>query len=190
MTLTANLMHGVSETLKATILELPYANQDFSMMVILPEPSRGVDALIKILNPANLEEAISNMYDDEVNVYLPKFKSEQDLDLAGPLYSMGVKKLFDPRYSDLSGFFAPTTNQSDTSLQTKGIVVNSVVHKAFISVNEEGTEAAASTAILLSRSGRPAFPTQFVADRPFLFLLRDTATNIILFIGIVRRPAQ
>ena len=190
MTLTANLMYGVSETLKATLLELPYANQDFSMMIILPEANRGVDGLIKHLNPSNLEEAISNMYDDEIIVYLPKFKSEQDLDLAGPLYSMGVKKLFDPRYANLSGFFAPMLNKSVNSLQAKGIVVNSVAHKAFISVNEEGTEAAASTAILLSRSGRPAFPTQFSADRPFLFLLRDTATNIILFIGIVRRPTQ
>ncbi|XP_053207989.1 serine protease inhibitor 42Dd-like [Panonychus citri] len=207
MKLTANLMYGVSETLRCTVLELPYANQDFSMLILLPDPSKGVDSLIRQLKPSHLDDIVSNMFDDEISVVLPKFKAEQELELAGPLYSMGIKKLFDPRFADLSGFFQPNPPASsspptvsknvksknstyDFKLSTKGVTVNSVVHKVFISVNEEGTEAAASTAILIARSGRPAFPTRFVVNRPFLFLIRDTATNVILFIGIVRRPGE
>lgn len=113
---------------------------------------------------------------------------------------MGVKKLFDPRFSDLSGFVADPTmsvtkskdgnSTANPTITSHGVTVNSVVHKVFISVDEEGTEAAAATAILMARSGRPAFPTRFVVDRPFLFLIRDTATDIILFIGLVRRPNE
>ncbi|XP_015782976.1 serine protease inhibitor 42Dd [Tetranychus urticae] len=197
MKLTANLMYGVSEALRCTVLELPYANQDFSMLILLPDASKGVDSLVRQLKPSHLEDVVANMFDDEISVVLPKFKAEQELELSGPLYSMGIMKLFDPRFADLSGFFQPASankngkNKNTThELQTKGITVNSVVHKVYVSVNEEGTEAAASTAILIARSGRPAFPTRFVVNRPFLFLIRDTATNVILFIGIVRRPYE
>lgn len=181
---TGNFMFGVSETLKATAIDLPYANQQFSMLIVLPETSRGVDGLIKLIRPQDIYEILGNMYDDEIEVSLPKFKLEQEFDLAGPLYSMGVKKLFDPRFADLTGFFKP----SNSSNSQKGVPINSVIHKASITVNEEGTEAAAATAFLMARSGRPAFPTRFIADRPFLFFLRDTATNVILFVGAVRRP--
>ncbi|RWS31926.1 serpin SMSB4 variant-like protein [Leptotrombidium deliense] len=188
MTTTATFMFGVSENLRSTILEIPYANQDFSMLIILPETSKGVDSLVRNMSPEDIDMIVNNLFDDEVFLAIPKFKFEQEYELAGPLYSMGVKKLFDPRFADLTGFFdIPRTN---TSRQFDGITVNSVVHKTYISVNEEGTEAAAATTLLIARSGRPAFPTQFIVDRPFVYLIRDTATNVILFIGIVRRPQQ
>jgi len=153
------------------------------MMIILPEIHRGVDALVRGLQPEDIYNIINNgLYYDDVEVWLPKFKMEQEFDLAGPLFSMGVKKLFDPRFADLSAFFT-----NDTKFDN-GVTVNNIVHKTAIEVNEEGTEAAAATAIVMSRSGRPLFPTKFVANRPFVFLLRDTATNVILFTGIVRRP--
>jgi len=186
MTQTGNFMYGVSERLRCTALDLPYANQQFSMLILLPEMAQGVDRLIKMIQPGDIYEILNNMYDDEIRVSLPKFKMEQEFDLAGPLYSMGIKKMFDPRFADLSGFFAHT---NDTEGQ-KGVTVSTVIHKAMITVDENGTEAAAATAFLMARSGRPAFPTQFVADRPFLFFIRDTATNIILFVGAVRRPNQ
>ncbi|KAI1303040.1 Serpin B6 [Halotydeus destructor] len=185
MTQTGNFMYGISEKLGATIIDLPYANQQFSMVVILPDNSRGVDRVIKTLRADDLHELLNNMFEDELLVSMPKFKMEQEFDLAGPLYSMGVKKLFDPRYADVGGFFNATI--ANYSAQ-KGATINSVIHKASITVNEEGTEAAAATAFLMARSGRPAFPTRFIADRPFLYIIRDTATNVILFIGAVRRP--
>ena len=201
MTQTNNLMYGVSEKLKATVVDLPYANQQFSMLIFLPETSRGVDGLIRVMTPSDIYDVISNMYEDEIEVTLPKFKLEQEFDLAGPLYSMGIKSLFDPRFADLSGFFEPepeSSNDSTLSLDPsslhkpyanqKGVTINTVIHKSMITVDEEGTEAAAATAFLIARSGRPAYPTKFLADRPFLFVIRDTATNLILFIGVVRRP--
>lgn len=183
MSQTSNFMFGVSEKLKATVMDLPYANQHFSMLVILPENSRGVDGLIKMIRPNDIYDILNDMYEDEIHISIPKFKMDQEFDLAGPLYSMGVKKLFDPRFADLTGFF----DEASIAAQ-KGVTINSVIHKASITVNEEGTEAAAATAFLMARSGRPAFPTRFIVDRPFLFIIRDTATNVILFVGAVRRP--
>lgn len=187
MTQTSNLMIGTSDKLKVQVLDLPYADSQFSMLFLLPDASRGIDGLIRVLTPQDIYELVGEMYDDEVEVSIPKFKMEQEFDLAGPLYSMGIKNLFDPRFSDLSGFFEPTSNNGTESVE-KGVTVNSVVHKTLIKVDEEGTEAVAATAFLMARSGRPAFPTKFIADRPFLFIIRDTATNVILFMGVVRRP--
>ena len=193
MSQTGNFMYGVNERLRATIVDLPYANQQFSMTIILPDHTRGLDSLIKMIKPDDLYDIFGNVFDDEVYVSIPRFKTEQEFELAGPLYSMGVKKLFDPRYADLTGFFDTPSNKSasnDSALSQRGATINSVIHKASITVNEEGTEAAAATAFLMARSGRPAFPTRFVADRPFMYMIRDTNTNIILFIGAVRRPNQ
>jgi len=153
--------------------------------VILPEAKKGLDSLIRGIKPADLYELVGNMFADEVKVSLPAFKMEQHFELAGPLYSMGIRQLFDPRYSDLSGFF-----ENATSIGQQKVTVNSVVHKAYITVNEEGTEAAAATALIFGRSGRPLFPTHFNANRPFLYLIRDTTTNLIVFMGTVRRPTQ
>ena len=182
MTQTGTFMYGISERLQVTALEMSYANPDYSMIILLPEPSRGLDTLIRTIKPNDLYELVSNMYDDEIFVSLPKFKIEQHFELAGPLYSMGIRKLFDPRFVDLSGFFA---NLNDTK---QPIAVNSVIHKTFINVDEEGTEAAAASALMFGRSGRPVFPTQFIANRPFMYLIRDTQTNFILFMGTVKRP--
>lgn len=184
MSMETTLMFGISERLQATAIELPYANPDYSMIIILPHISKGLDSLIRLIRPSDLYELVSNMYEDEVNVMLPKFKVDQQFELAGPLYSMGIKRLFDPRFADLSDFF-----EGNSSL-TEGFALNSVVHKSYISVDEEGTEAAAATAMIYGRSGRPVFPTQFVANRPFLYLIRDVATNFILFLGTVRKPLQ
>lgn len=177
---SANFLYGISETLQAIAVELPYSNPDYSMIIILPEVNRGLDSLLRDLTIDNLNELIHNMVDDDVNISLPKFKAEQEFELAGPLYSLGMKKVFDPRYSDLSTIFSEQNHTTSA--------LNSVLHKSFIKVDEEGTEAAAATALIFARSGRPLFPTLFEANRPFLYLIRDTSTNMILFLGTVRRP--
>lgn len=190
---TSNFMFANSEDLSVSIIDLPYIGSAYSMLIVLPDSTRGIDNLISTIKPDDIYNLVTSMYSDEIELTLPKFKLEQEFDLAGPLYSLGVKSLFDPRIADLSGFL----DQSDTSSSSNAtsssasemLSVNNVVHKASIAVDEEGSEAAAATAFLLSRSGRPLFPTKFTADRPFMYLIRDTATNVILFSGIVRRPS-
>lgn len=151
MQMTSNLMVGVSESLRCRILELPYSDRTLSMLILLPDPQAGVDQLLKRLRSDSLRSIVAQMYEDEVVVRLPKFKFEQEFELAGPLYSMGVRRVFDPRHSDFSGFIDTTSDLNNT--QSLPVIVNSVVHKALIAVDEEGTEAAAATATLIARSG-------------------------------------
>ena len=192
MTLETTLMYGISEKLQATAIELPYANPDYSMLVILPDVGRGLDSMITAMTASDLYDLVANMYDDEVTVQLPKFKVNQQFELAGPLYSIGIRNLFDPRFADLSLLFDSSNNNSVDLGEKKRdhFALNSVVHKSYIAVDEEGTEAAAATAMIYARSGRPVFKTQFVANRPFLYLIRDVSTNFILFLGTVRKPMQ
>lgn len=178
---SVNLLYAISDKLHASAVELPYSNQEHSMVIVLPSAERGLDALLRDLTVPNLQELLNSMVDDDVNLIMPKFTAEQEFELAGPLFSIGYKKIFDPRFVNLSVIFAKEADRNLTSL-------NSVLHKSYIKVNEEGTEAAAATAIIFARSGRPLFPTQFVANRPFLYLVRETSTNMILFVGTVRRP--
>lgn len=179
---SASVMYGISETLQVSAVDIPYSNPDYSMMIILPDANKGLDSVIRDLTLSSLSDLTNNMFDNEVDLVIPKFRAEHEFELAGPLYSIGIRKLFDPRYVDLSLIF--NTNNTDS------MALDSVVHKAYINVNEEGTEAAAATALVLARSGRPAFETQFIANRPFVYLIRDVSTNSILFLGTVRRPAQ
>lgn len=153
MQMTTNLMTGISESLRCRILELPYADRSLSMLVLLPEPHAGVDQLLKRLRPDSLRQLTVGMYEDEIIVRFPKFKFEQEFELAGPLYSMGVRRVFDPRHSDFSGFLEPTDQAQNSTAEQFPVIVNSVVHKALIAVDEEGTEAAAATATLIARSG-------------------------------------
>lgn len=183
MTESKNLLYGISESLQATAVELPYSNQEHSMVIILPSAERGLDALLRDLTVQNLQELLNSMVDDDVNVVLPKFKAEQEFELAGPLYSIGFKKMLDSRYVDLSVIFADERDRNMTAL-------NSVLHKSYVEVNEEGTEAASATALIFARSGRPLFPTQFVVNSPFLYIILEKSTNMIFFLGTVRRPPQ
>lgn len=179
---STSLMYGISEELQATAVDVPYSNPDYSMLIILPHENKGLDSLIRDLSLSSYQALVNNLVDEEVNLVMPKFKAEKEFDLAGPLYSLGIKKIFDPRYVNISSLL--TRDRSND-----GVALDSVIHKSFIKVNEEGTEAAAATAMLFARSGRPAFPTQFIANRPFMFAIRDVSSNMILFLGTVRKPA-
>nr|QWT72214.1 serpin 6 [Psoroptes ovis] len=189
-----SVMYGVSDSLGVQAIEIPYSNPDYSLLILLPDPVRTLDSLIQDLSLPKLQELFEQMYDDEVMLMLPRFHAEQEFELAGALFSIGIKKLFDPRYANLALLFNSSSsdnqNQNDANdeNQTMKIALDSVVHKSFITVNEDGTEAAAATAMIFARSGRPAFPTEFIANRPFLYMIRDLSTNMILFLGTVRRP--
>ncbi|XP_072234195.1 leukocyte elastase inhibitor-like isoform X2 [Leuresthes tenuis] len=159
------------------ILELPYKGKELSMIIFLPndieDSTTGLEKLEKELTYENFVEWTrpDMMNDVEVQVGLPRFKMEEKYDMKEVLVSMGMQDAFDMGKSDFSGM-SPGND----------LVLSEVFHKAFVEVNEEGTEAAAATAaIMMLRCGlRPA---SFVADHPFLFFIRHNPSMSVLFAG-------
>ncbi|CAL4063086.1 unnamed protein product, partial [Meganyctiphanes norvegica] len=177
-----NFRHGVSEELGAHILELPYTGDAMSMFILLPpfiSGAQGFNAMVQSLNSSTLRDAMDNMWRVQVQVELPKFKMEQMIGdrLMNGLSNMGISDLFDANLANLSGF------SSDG-----GLAVGGSIHKAFVEVNEEGTEAAAATAFISFRSSRPDSPATFACNHPFIFFIHDNLTKNILFIGAYKNP--
>ncbi|XP_023234887.1 leukocyte elastase inhibitor-like [Centruroides sculpturatus] len=171
-------IYGVSEEMKCQALEIPYSGDELSMLLLLPQhPYNGFDNLVKTITGSRLKNLINSMSHRELWVTIPKFKVEQEFELSNVLQKMGLRSMFNPVFTDLSGF----TGKKD-------LTVDAVYHKSYIKVNEEGTEAAVTTSILLSRVARPGGITRFVADRPFLYLIRHVQSNVILFMGTVKSP--
>jgi serpin B len=161
-----------SETVQA--VELPYQDGDLSMVVLLPRRVDGLPALEKLLTPARLAGWLGGLKKREVLVSLPRFKLSATLRLNEPLSGLGMPLAF-RRGADFSGIGSGELNLS------------AVVHKAFVDVNEEGTEATASSVVrVVARSA--SRPVSFRADRPFVFLIRDTHTGSILFLGRLVSP--
>jgi len=165
-------------------LELPYGGNELSMVVLLPRQIEGLPALEESFTAAAVKEWMQKLDPvNEVIVTLPRFKMSQQFELSGILGKMGMKRVFG-RAADFSGIDG-----------RPGFGISAAIHKAFIGVNEEGTEAAAATAIVMrSTSARVPMPEPppivFTADHPFLFLIRDNASGAILFIGRVIDPTK
>jgi serpin B len=156
--------------------ELPYAGSDLSMIVLLPRTVTGLTALEGEITAAKLTEWTSTLRKQEVLVFLPKFKLTSEFSLGKTLVAMGMTDAFSG--ADFSGMDG-----------TRSLSISEVVHKAFVDVNEEGTEAAAATAVVI-RATAVQRVTAFRADHPFLFLIRDRHTGSILFMGRVMNPAD
>ncbi|XP_076617521.1 leukocyte elastase inhibitor-like [Chaetodon auriga] len=164
------------------VLEMPYQGEELSMLIFLPsdieDDTTGLEKLEKELT----YEKFANwtcpdlMGLTEVEVKLPRFKMEENYDLKNVLVSMGMTDAFNVSLSDFSGM-SPTND----------LVLSEVIHKAFVEVNEEGTEAAAATAAVLTYRIEP-IPGFFIADHPFLFFIRHNATKSILFAGRYSSP--
>lgn len=115
------------------------------------------------------------MHDNYVDLYLPRFKVEETYDLKDTLRALGMVDVFNPQRANLSGMTG-----------TKDLLVSKVIHKSFVEVTEEGTEAASSTAVVVNVGSPPTHP--FHCDHPFLFFIRHNKTNSILFLGRVSSP--
>lgn len=175
------LMHqkrrfGYFETDSLQVLEIPYAGDDLSMVVVLPRALDGLPDLERSLDPARLAAWIGALEEREVSVFLPRFRAESEFILNGTLSSMGMPDAF--------GGTADFTGMSPTG----ELFISDVVHKAYADVNEKGTEAAAATAVVMARVSFEE-SVVFRADHPFVFLIRDTASGSILFLGRVVEPA-
>jgi serpin B len=160
------------------ILELPYVGDDFSMLVLLPQDMDGLSALEAKLTPGNLDRWLSALRPRKVDVYLPKFKMTSQFSLNGVLQDMGMSDAFDSDKADFSGMTGH-----------KQLYITAVVHKAFVDVNEEGTEAAAATGVVMATKSVQVTPT-FRADHPFVFLIRDNQSGSILFMGRLLNPSS
>jgi serpin B len=160
------------------ILQLPYGqSKGASMLVLLPDVTDGLGELQKRLTNENLEKWSKTLAATSLTVYLPKFTVTAEFQLRDVLESMGMTLAFDPERADLSGI----------STQDR-LFISAVIHKAFVDVNEEGTEAAAATEVSPSMSTMTEEPVVFRADHPFVFVIRDDRTDSILFLGQVLNP--
>jgi serpin B len=160
------------------IIELPYVGNQLSMFVLLPKDVDGLPSLEEKLTQVNLEKWTSAVREQEVDVYLPKFTLTSEFSLKDVLQKMGMSAAFN-------------SQQADFSLMDgkKDLYLSAVVHKAFVDVNEEGTEAAAATGVVAD-SKEARIPLTFRADHPFVFLIRDGKTGSILFIGRLLSPPK
>uniref|UniRef100_G1MYV8 Serpin family B member 10 n=1 Tax=Meleagris gallopavo TaxID=9103 RepID=G1MYV8_MELGA len=161
------------ESVQTDVLELPYVNNDLSMFILLPRDITGLQKLINELTFEKLSAWTSPelMEEMKMEVYLPRFTVEEKYDLKSTLSKMGMEDAFTEGQADFSGMS-----------ENADLFLSQVFHKCYVEVNEEGTEAAAaSSASLASRSlGATVF---FVADHPFLFIIRHNKTKCVLFFG-------
>jgi serpin B len=183
----AVLMHRVggfqyAETDAYQVLDLPYAGKRVSMTVILPRKPDGLPAVEKELSGEKLAAVLKGLhFERTVHVHLPKFKVEKRFTLNKPLKDMGMKAAFTAA-ADFGGMHDGGEN----------LAISAVLHKAFVDVNEEGTEAAAATGVVIAPTAAPVprQPKYFRADRPFLYLIRDHQTGSVLFLGRLTEPAK
>ena len=185
---TVDYMHmknrfGYSEYDEVQVLRMPYKGDRLSMAIILPSDKGGLDQLMNSVTAEQIATWLEGMRGNvEVTIQIPKFEIKTNYELNQPLVSMGVKDIFDATASDLSGMVKLKPDQK--------LWADKAIQSAYVKVNEEGTEAAAVTAILISiRESIPPPPLLFIADHPFLFLIQDNESGTILFMGRMSDPS-
>jgi serpin B len=169
---------GYKEDANIQVLEMPYVNNDLSMVVLLPKKLDGINGLEKDLNNDNLAGWTDDLHKRKVQVLFPRFKMASEFELVNVLSSMGMPIAF----SDKADFSGMNGNHE--------LSISAVVHKAYVDVNEEGTEAAAATGVGVIATSIEAPPPVFKADHPFIFLIHDNKSGSILFLGRVANPAS
>jgi serpin B len=164
-----------TETDDLQILELPYKGDAVSMIILLPKENN-ISSVEQMLNNENLAIWMDSMYPTDVDIYLPKFTYKTEYNLKEMLIAMGMDIAFsyNADFSGMNGF--------------GGLFIDKVLHKAFVEVNEEGTEAAAATTVHVMESAMPGEPKVLDVDHPFLYLIQHKETGTILFMGKVVDP--
>jgi serpin B len=161
------------------LIEMPYQGEinSISMLVILPTKVDGLPEIENQLSTAKLAEWTATMRQTEVDVWLPKFNATSEFELNLLLSKLGMTLAFQPGQADFSGMNG-----------NRELFISAALHKAHVDVNEEGTEAAAATGVVVRVKSVPVDPPTFKADHPFVFVIRDDATGGALFIGRVMDP--
>jgi len=159
-------------------VELAYAGETAAMDIIVPDTG-SFEAFDSSFSKETLDQILSGMQPTSIALGLPKFEFTKDFGLSSTLASLGMTNAFDPNLADFSGM---TGN--------KDLFIGDVIHKAFVAVDEKGTEAAAATAVIMRATSMPMFDVTLRIDRPFIFIIRDTVNGQILFVGRVTNPVQ
>jgi len=169
---------GYAEADEWQAVDLGYKGGETAMTVILPKKADGLADLEKKLSADTLATVTKGLRSQKVILTLPRFKAETKYELNDPLIALGMKDAFTGA-ADFTGMHT----------SPEKLFISDVLHKAFLEVNEEGTEAAAATAVVVKAdAARPETPKVFKADRPFLFIIRHTPTNTVLFLGRFENP--
>ena len=176
---------GLLETDAIQVLKLPYSGKSASMFVLLPRTADGLPALEQQLTAETLAKWTADTNGaDEVKVWLPKFKFTVPTELTGVLQKMGMSEAFDVSKANFKGM----------AESPEGLYIGSVIHKAFVDLDEKGTEAAAATAVVTLAGAVPGSPQprikEFRADHPFLFVIKHEGTGAVLFMGRVLDPTR
>lgn len=172
MHIDAKLRSGFLDDLDARVLELPYVGGKLSMFIILPNKVEGMAALEAALTEDTFQTMDHKMRSAKIHVALPKFKVEANVDIKTVLAEMGISDLFDKSAADLSGISG-----------VDELYVSDVFHKAFVEVNEEGSEAAAATGMVVMSRMMIIPSDPFICNHPFIYLIRDNSTKLTLFVG-------
>lgn len=158
------------------IIDIPYSNESISLMIILPKSYKKLKKVEKKLNNEYYSNYIQNRKKRRINLSLPKFNIESEFDLNKTLSELGIKDAF-TEAADFSGI---------TSAEK--LYISKVVHKANIAVDEEGTEAAAATAVMMRKTSVLLEDVDFIANKPFIYILRNNENNCIYFMGKIVNP--
>ena len=159
-------------------LELPYRKGATSMWVLVPEEGQTLGALEDKLDPAFLSRIGQTLKREELKLYLPKWKFTTAREISEVLKGLGMPLAFSPSKADFSGI-----------TDDERLFIGAALHKAFVAVDEEGTEAAAATVLVMKGTAfNPKEPPTFRVDRPFVFVIRHKETGAVLFMGRVTKP--
>jgi serpin B len=159
-------------------IELAYQGETAAMDIIVPDEGR-FEEVESSLDHQTVSAILANLQPTSVSLAMPKFKFESAFGLADQLKALGMTDAFDPDQADFTGM----SEKND-------LYISAVVHKAFVAVDEKGTEAAAATAVIVGVTSMPLFDVTLTVDHPFIFLIRDIPTGQILFLGRVLNPVQ
>jgi serpin B len=169
---------GYAKSGNTLAVELPYDSSELSMVILTNTAGKFSDFENTLTLPT-VKAILDDLRYARVALTMPKFEFESQFGLKDALRSMGMVVPFDPMSANFTGIAT-----------TEGLQIDDVIHKAFVSVDEEGTEAAAATAVIVGTTSMPAEPVVVTLDQPFVFLIRDIQTGAILFIGRIMNPAK
>lgn len=175
MRVEGDFMYTATEDFSA--VELPYGDSAYSMVVMLPENGTEPASLVEKLSASNWKDWFGDSFMTGVSVHLPKLKHGFKSLLNDPLIDLGMGVAFTPS-ADFTGITPPG-----------GIFISRVIHQTFIDVMEEGTEAAAATIVEFIETSAGGGNISFIADRPFLYVIKENSTGAILFMGKVGKPS-